>query len=286
MEAQRNTGREAPEQQVGRRRAAKETKEKEKKNRGHGKSEQGVQNRRKQENRRSDTKKTKEKSKARAILSEIGFYFMLILIVLTVFIVKGSGEAGAPRSIAGYSAFTVLTGSMQRDIPKDSLVITKTVDPDELQVGDDITFMSSETTTVTHRIVDIEENHDNTGQRYFTTQGIMNPEPDAEPVSEVNLVGKVVYHSYILGVIFKFIRNFWLWIIIIGVLLFGFFSALKGALAPIEEEEEPERFEGRRSRRISERQKAMEAKAAREKQRERAERETNREMASHRRRNS
>ena len=44
------------------------------------------------------------------------------------------------------------------------------------------------------RIVGIIENYENTGQRAFTTQGIMNAQPDKQPVPAVNVVGKVVFH--------------------------------------------------------------------------------------------
>ena len=66
--------------------------------------------------------------------------------------------------------------------------------PNTLQIGDDITYMANQTTSVTHRIVGIMENYENTGQRAFEAQGVMNSEPDRQPVPAVNVVGKVVYH--------------------------------------------------------------------------------------------
>ena len=58
-----------------------------------------------------------------------------------------------PKSIAGISIFTVLTSSMENEIPKGSLVVAKYMEPSELKIGDDITFMISETTKITHRII-------------------------------------------------------------------------------------------------------------------------------------
>ena len=103
----------------------------------------------------------------------------------------------------------VLTESMQSEIPKGSLVIAKQVDPNTLQIGDDITYMANQTTSVTHRIVGINENYENTGQRAFQTQGIMNDQPDSQPVPAVNVVGKVVFHSETLGVVASFIGSYW-----------------------------------------------------------------------------
>ena len=120
-----------------------------------------------------------------------------------------------------FSAFTVLTGSMEEVIPKGSLVITKRVDPMELNIGDDITYMVSESATVTHRIIKIEENFLNTGERAFQTQGVMNEEPDRTPVLAVNVVGKVIYHSKALGTIVKYGQNNWpLVIFFIAIFLF------------------------------------------------------------------
>ena len=88
---------------------------------------------------------------------------------------------------------------MQSEIPKGSLVINRSVEPDTLQVGDDITYLANSTTTVTHRIIDIVGSYEDTGQPAFQTQGIENPEPDEALVPAGNVVGKVIWHSEILG---------------------------------------------------------------------------------------
>ena len=59
-------------------------------------------------------------------------------------------------------------------------------------MGDDITYLASSTTTVTHRIVDITGSYEDTGERAFQTQGIENPEPDEALVP----AGNVVERSY------------------------------------------------------------------------------------------
>lgn len=129
------------------------------------------------------------------------------MVVAVVAISGGNGKG--PRVFGGYSAFVVLTGSMEEVIPKGSLVITRSADPSELQVGDDITFMVSESTTVTHRIIEIEEEYLTTGERAFYTQGVMNSEPDAAPVAAVNVVGKVIWHNQILGTIISYGQDNW-----------------------------------------------------------------------------
>ena len=116
---------------------------------------------------------------------------------------------------------------MQAEIPKGSLVIAQQVDPKTLQIGDDITFMANPTTTVTHRIIGIIEDYEDTGQRAFQTQGIMNDEPDAQPVPAVNVVGKVIFHSEVLGQIAGFMGQYWLFILFAAAVVIGLTVILK-----------------------------------------------------------
>lgn len=164
----------------------------------------------------------RKKTKVKKWLGEIGFYGVLICLFFTLILVLGNGE-GAPKSFAGFSAFTVLTGSMQDEIPQGSLVITKYTDPALLEVGDDITYMSGPTSTITHRIIAITEDFQETGQRAFKTQGIMNEAPDEALVPGANIVGKVIYHNLKLGQLASLIRRNWplyvFLLVVLGVLI-------------------------------------------------------------------
>lgn len=162
-----------------------------------------------------------QKSRAWKITGEVIFYGLLVLLVLGAVFIRTASD-GAPRSLAGYSGMIVLTESMQSEIPKGSLVIAKQVNVNTLQIGDDITYMANQTTSVTYRIVGIMENYQGTGERAFETQGIMNAQPDKLPVPAANVVGKVVYHSEILGQIAGFIQSYWpilLFVLVVGIVL-------------------------------------------------------------------
>ena len=154
------------------------------------------------------------------------FYTALIVVVLVLFL-SFSEDNGVPRSIFGFSMMTVLTPSMQDVIPKDSLVVTRHVDAAALEIGDDVTFLVNEKTTMTHRIVGIYENYMNTGARGFETQGTMNASPDREIVAAQNLVGKVVFHNLLLGKVMVFMKKYALWICIFTPLFVGLFVALR-----------------------------------------------------------
>ena len=153
------------------------------------------------------------------IISDLIFYGILISMVVATLAV--SGKNGGPRMFGPFSAFTVLSGSMEEVIPKGSLVVTRRVNPSELKVGDDITYMVNESTTVTHRIIEIQEDYLSTGQRAFRTQGVMNEQPDTNPVMAVNVVGKVIYHNKMLGTAVKYGQDNWpLVIFFIAIFLF------------------------------------------------------------------
>ncbi len=182
-----------------------------------------------------DVKQGKEKSKDKSDEKEEKSYKGGIGEIVFYLFLKGNG---APNSIAGFSAFTVLSSSMESEIPKGSLVITKRIDPNELKVGDDITYMNSPTTTITHRIVDVIEEYDEFGDRAFKTKGIMNDSPDKLPVPAANVVGKVIFHNYELGQVVEFVSQYWYIIIIFFILFFGFYALIKKLFLKPEKREE------------------------------------------------
>ena len=166
------------------------------------------------------------KGAAKYRVTGVAFYISLILIVFVVLSIF-SDDHGAPRSLAGFAMMHVLTSSMQSEIPKDSLVVTREVDADSLEIGDDITFLKDSSTTITHRIVGIYENYANTGARGFQTQGVMNSSPDKEIVPAHNLVGKVILHNLIIGKAMLFIKEYALLVVIFTALLIGLFFCLR-----------------------------------------------------------
>lgn len=136
------------------------------------------------------------------------FYGIVVaVLVLMSTLFSGPGESGVPRNIMGYAPLTVLTKSMNSVYPKDSFLMIEVTDPKELTIGDDITFLKENNTTVTHRIIGIQENYENQGQRGFETKGVDNALADEDIVIADNVIGKVIYSNYIMGRILLVIRN-------------------------------------------------------------------------------
>jgi len=154
------------------------------------------------------------------------FYILLATVVVLGLMFQGP-EDGIPRDFFGYSGMTVLTRSMQSEIPQGSFILTRNVDPSTLNIGDDITYMRSADRTFTHRIVGIYENFADTGARGFQTQGVDNVAPDAEIVIADNVIGRVVFQSRFIGQFLGFVRNHLLLSGLLVVLTFGLFFGLR-----------------------------------------------------------
>jgi len=158
----------------------------------------------------------KKKSRARSIISGVLFYGVLAALVLVVYLFGMSNPTAPPRDIGGFSAMTVLTRSMQDVLPQNSFIVTRRVDPNTIRVGDDITFLMPNNTTITHRVIDIIPNFQNTGAPGFQTQGTMNPRPDADVVLAANLVGQVIFSNLAIGNAVIFIRTN---LLLVGIML-------------------------------------------------------------------
>lgn len=175
----------------------------------------------------SEAKATaKKKRNAASVVGNIMFYVLIVALVFGAFLIRSS-QNGKPFMVGGYSAMTVLTGSMQDVYPQGSLIVTKSTDTNMLQIGDDITFMTGESSSVTHRIIGITENYLGTGKRGFETKGVMNELPDSEIVSATNVVGKVVFCSKVLGTVAAYITHNWPLLIFAVAVIAGLVAFLK-----------------------------------------------------------
>jgi len=107
----------------------------------------------------------------------------------------------------GYSHFTVLSSSMHNEIPKGSFILVQDTPAKELQIGDNIAFMRDRSTLVAHKIIDIDEDYQESGARGFMTQGVNNDYPDNEIVSAIDVLGKVVFTLPVAGSALLYLKN-------------------------------------------------------------------------------
>jgi len=174
-----------------------------------------------------------QQAKGRRLFSRAaGFCFYAVLLTAIAAAFFLGGGSGAPRTLMGYSVMMVLTDSMHSEIPRGSLVAIKRVDPAEIRVGDDVTYIREDNSTVTHRVIGIAENYGGSGMRGFQTQGVDNRLPDPDIVYANNIAGKVEWHNAFIGQTAVFLRLNWAYAVILAVILLALTVTLRIFFTP------------------------------------------------------
>jgi signal peptidase len=105
--------------------------------------------------------------------------FAVIVAMISLIYVGPSLISGSTR------VMTVMSGSMSPEIGVGDVIITKTVDPASIRVGDIITYAPrSYGIVITHRVVDIDEAGD------FVTKGDAVEDVDINTVKPDQVIGK------------------------------------------------------------------------------------------------
>lgn len=148
----------------------------------------------------------------------------IILIVLIAVIVT-QRVSNNQKAIAGFRVFNVITESMVPEYKVGDTILTKTVNPSELKIGDDITYMGKKDPfkgmIITHRIVKIEKQED--GKYLIQTKGLANDIEDPE-INESQVYGKVIYKiktiSFLNGIIGNLFGMYFAIFIPFGIITF------------------------------------------------------------------
>ena len=114
------------------------------------------------------------------------------------------------RALCGYKAFIVRSDSMAAtDFAAGDLIFANEVAPATLQVGDIITFRSTDSAnfgeTVTHKIREITVNE--TGERSFVTYGTTSNSDDRTSVNDGDVIGKYAGRLAGIGSFFAFLKT-------------------------------------------------------------------------------
>ena len=144
-------------------------------------------------------------------LALVGRILLIVLYLLVIVI----GLAVAILLLCGMKLYCIETGSMEPDYPIGSMVVVERVYFESIVEGDVITYVVSDNTVVTHRVVSIDSEH-----RLLTTKGDNNVVNDASPVSYENVLGKVDFCVPGFGYVFLLLSTRF-GKIMLGVLAFG-----------------------------------------------------------------
>lgn len=125
---------------------------------------------------------------------------IMALVIVFAFLLAGV-------RIFGLTPYTVLSGSMEPSYHVGSLIYVRQIDPDELRVGDPVTYMIEGGTVVTHRIVEVITDDNDPTSLSFRTKGDNNDTPDGDPISANNVIGKPVFTVPLIGYVAVFVQN-------------------------------------------------------------------------------
>lgn len=193
------------------------------------------------------------------IANVVSWTALVILVLLALFLAyytintrlyASRGEKFEPF----VSLYTIVSGSMEPNIKVWDVVISKKVkSPEEIKVGDVITFTSTSSISrgmiVTHRVMEVKKTND--GYKY-KTKGDNNLSPDSAYAEYNNVIVKVILRVPQLGRVQHFLgtQGGWLVVIVIPALFIIIsdimkifkLSGVKNKIEKINEDEKQERL--------------------------------------------
>lgn len=142
--------------------------------------------------------------KVLGVIKKIVDILLTVFVISFVFVVCLQRFSDNEISLFNYRMFTVVSGSMEPEYEIGDVLVSKEVDPKEIKVGDDVSYLgrtgSFTGKVVTHRVVEIEPGVD--GKLVFHTKGLANLVEDPV-VYEDQLYGVVKYEIEVLSFIYK-----------------------------------------------------------------------------------
>lgn len=175
------------------------------------------------------------------LINNIVYVILFLIVASVLFVVILQRASNNDIALGGIRIFNIVSESMVPKYNIGDVLVVKSIEPQNIKVGDDIAYIGQESTfnqkIVTHQVIEIDYEN---GEYIFHTKGIANILED--PLVHQNQVfGKVVYKIWILSLISKILSN--VYVVFFGIfvpiviLIFWTILKLKG-LVEVEEYEE------------------------------------------------
>lgn len=159
----------------------------------------------------------KEKVNVLNIIFTIIKLICVVLLVCLIAVLALQRFSNNEIAIGGYRIFNVATESMVPKYVVGDVLIVKEIDINELQTGDDVTYLGKEGSfknrVVTHQIIQIDESENG---KVFHTKGIAN-EVEDPTITADQIYGKVIYKCLIFSQLTKLMNNMTAFYIIVFV---------------------------------------------------------------------
>lgn len=121
---------------------------------------------------------------------------IVLVAVVALFVVSS-----VPALVGADESYVVLSDSMSPSIKAGAIVFVNEVPTDQIERGDVITYRSDSSEPVTHRVVEVTSEGDQTS---FRTKGDANEDADPTPVSPDSVIGTVGHHVPLIGYVVSF----------------------------------------------------------------------------------
>jgi signal peptidase len=195
------------------------------------------------------------------VLKTIFNIVVTVFVVMFLLVVCLQRFSNNQITFLGYRMFSVASSSMAPDYQVGDVLIVKITDPEDIKVGDSVTYYgkvgSFANKVITHQVIKIDKDVD--GNRIFHTKGISNLVEDPL-VYEDQIYGVVKLKSEILSFIYKLINTkYGMFLLIIVPIFYIIGSEMltfmleseekhRGINQDDEEKEEPKKKEKRKRR--------------------------------------
>ena len=160
------------------------------------------------------------------LIKNIICWTLIVVLVFALVIFFMSRINGNTPSVFGYSIFRVSSGSMEPELMVGDIILDKEIDnPEDLKVGDVITFISSDygDRLVTHKI--IKAPYEENGKLMLQTKGIAN-EVEDKPISADNVKGIMICKVDYLDTVYNIFLSPWGLLILIALIIIIFFDEI------------------------------------------------------------
>lgn len=178
------------------------------------------------------------------LINNIVYVILFLIVASVLFVVILQRASNNDIALGGIRIFNIVSESMVPKYNIGDVLVVKSIEPQNIKVGDDIAYIGQESTfnqkIVTHQVIKIDYEN---GEYIFHTKGIANILED--PLVHQNQVfGKVVYKIWILSLISKILSN--VYVVFFGIfvpmviLIFWTILKLKGLTGEEDDDEEKE----------------------------------------------
>lgn len=162
------------------------------------------------------------------IIKNVICWTLIICLVSVVLVFLVSRVNGSVPSVFGYSIYRVSSGSMEPELMVGDVILDKEVtDPQELKVGDIVTYKGSGSLSgmlITHKIIKAPYTNEN-GVVMLQTKGIANEVPDKE-ISADSVKAVMVCEIPVLDVVYNVFLSPWGLLIFIVLLVLIFIDEI------------------------------------------------------------